>query len=192
MRCVRISNNELTEGAITTREHVQLKVETLTDVLICTLSLMSNHKMMLNHFGSRAAGGTNEGKEMLNLLNSIANKVMDGPQPNLAFGALLRCLGTMPDSVEARGSEAMETYKTLLIRCLSKLTKAHYHHQNEVRRGCSAMCLRLICMIHLQSGNVAVSSCATVALLFTLPHCSFRRGSLQLIWNICRPPLCHQ
>jgi hypothetical protein len=97
---------------------VQITTATLTKVVQTVLTLMSHHRALQATFVS-------DGKEILYLLNLIASKSLDGPQVNKYFAALLACLVDIPEIVHTRGEVQVECFKTLTVKCLTKLTKQH-------------------------------------------------------------------
>jgi hypothetical protein len=102
---------------------LQIMVETLAKVVQLILTLLANHKALQATFPADA-------KEILMTLNITASKALEGPQPNKYFAALLLCLAAVPETVQQRGEAQVETYKTLTIKCMTKLTKQHFRADN--------------------------------------------------------------
>jgi hypothetical protein len=121
---------------------VQLTAQSLIKVVQVILTLMSNHKSLQSNFVA-------EGKEVLITLNHLASKALDGSDANKCFTALITSLAEVPETVQQRGEGQVDTFKTLVIKCLTKLTKQHFR-ADAVRRfaqwhlGCSHRDLQCI------------------------------------------------
>lgn len=101
---------------------LQITAETLQSIINVILGFMAHHAMLKASFPS-------DHRELLYTLNNIANKALEGGQPNKYFAALVATLDAVPDVVQQRGPAQVDMFKTLIAKCLSKLSKLHLSGQ---------------------------------------------------------------